>query len=125
MGDDDVLAFKDLYLTTALENIAQFQEALAVLSKNLTDADALEQAHRAMHTLKSKSLMMGYQSTGAISKTIEEIFYDAKNNSSPLTQEVLRLLESISTKLQSSIQTIKTTDKEIDFSQDVAVLGKR
>lgn len=123
MGDDDVLAFKDLYLTTALENIDQFQKALAELSQNSTNTEALELAHRSIHTLKSKSLMMGYESTGTISKLIEDILYEAKNKTKPLTPEIVQLLTTIAMKLHQSINAIKKTDKEIDLSQDLATLS--
>ena len=122
MGDDDVLAFKDLYLTTALENINQFQKALVVLSQNPTNVEALELAHRSIHTLKSKSLMMGYEITGTISKSIEDILYEAKNNTKPLTPELVQLLITIGTKLHQSIDAIKQTDKEIDLSEDLTTL---
>lgn len=123
MGDNGVLAFKDLYLTTALENIDQFQKALVLLSKNSTDAQALEQAHRSIHTLKSKSLMMGYESTGTISKSIEDMLYEAKNNTKPLTPEAVKLLITTGTKLHQSIDAIKETDKEIDLSEDLTTLS--
>ena len=122
MGDDDVLAFKDLYLTTALENINQFQKALVVLSQNPKNVEALELAHRSIHTLKSKSLMMGYEITGTISKSIEDILYEAKNNTKPLTPELVQLLITIGTKLHQSIDAIKQTDKEIDLSEDLTTL---
>lgn len=123
MGDDDVLAFKDLYLATALENIGQFQKALETLSQNPTDIDALELAHRSIHTLKSKSLMMGYESIGTISKSIEDILYEAKNNTKPLIPVTVKLLTTIGTKLHQSIDAIKQTDKEIDLSEDLTTLS--
>lgn len=120
MANNDLAAFKDLYVSTALENIASFEEAINRLVNNEKDVLALEQAHRNIHTLKSKSILMGFQSTGAMSKAIEDRLNAAIRGVKSLTHQEAQVFNGIGKKLHESINGIKTNDKELDFSQEIS-----
>lgn len=63
----DLSSFNTLYIQTAKENVQN-------LKSGLENGD-LELAHRSAHTLKSKSILMGYSEIGNLAKIIEDSLY--------------------------------------------------
>ncbi len=60
-------SFKTLYITTAKENAQSI--------KNGLENGDVELAYRSAHTLKSKSMLMGYTEIGNLAKIIEDTLY--------------------------------------------------
>lgn len=84
MPGNDLSSFKSLYLQTAKENLQAIKSGL--------ETGDIEAAYRNAHTLKSKSLVMGYQQIGDLAKSIEDALYDVKNKKTTLSQEALKTL---------------------------------
>lgn len=77
-------SFQLLYLQTAKENVQTLKGGL--------ERGDIEVAYRNAHTLKSKSLIMGYQEIGNLAKAIEDTLYDVKNKTILLSRETLTTL---------------------------------
>lgn len=92
MPVNDLSSFKTLYLQTAKENLQTLKKGLEKLTSNANDDIAIEEAHRSAHTLKSKSLVMGYQEIGNLAKAIEDVLYSVKNKTNALSQDSIGVL---------------------------------
>lgn len=120
----DLSQYKDLYLETAKEYIQALNEALLVLEKNPIDAHAIEVIFRNAHSLKSQSAAMQYAQTGLLCHTIEDVFYEIKNNRLKLDTTLANLLFSSFDNLKKSIQNIEQRNQEIDLQAQITELKK-
>lgn len=100
---DDLSAYKTLYIATAKENMEKIKNGLAVLAKDQTDNVATEEVFRHAHTLKTKSLMMGYQDISDLAKSIEDALFGVINKNNVLTLELLNRLINISAQIKKSL----------------------
>ena len=102
----DLSDFKDLYVKTAKENTQVLKEGLAALSKEPHNAEALDQMYRSAHTLKSKSLLMGYTNIGITAKIIEDILYEVKEGKKSISNDLLETFGSTIANLEKELQSL-------------------
>ncbi len=93
-------------MQTAKENLHVLLAALQKLPNNITDKIALEEAHRSAHTLKSKSLVMGYQDIGNLARSVEDTMYDVINQKTSLSQDTLQSLRVIAKQIEEKLKFI-------------------
>lgn len=103
----DLATFKTLYIQTAKENIQKVKNGLNVLAQNSTDEKAIEEVFRNSHTLKSKSYVMGQKQIGDLAKSIEDTFYQVKNKTIVLSQEMIATITSQATQTETLLSEIK------------------
>lgn len=113
----DLAQFKSLYLTTSREQLASLIEALSKLQENPKEPEAIKEIYMNVHTIASKSNIMGYTNIGTLCRTIEKIFYDIKNGGSQVSSELLDALLFCFTDLQKAINSIEHEQKEIDLTE--------
>lgn len=116
----DLAQFKSLYLSTSREQLAKLIQALSNLQKNPKDPEAIKEIYMNVHTIASKSNIMGYTNIGTLCRTIEKIFYDIKNGVNQVSNELLNTLLFCFTDLQTAINSIEHEQKEIDLTEATA-----
>lgn len=121
MGED-LSSFKQLYFKTANENITVLKSALEKLADNMTDIAAIEEIHRNAHTLKSKSIMMGYPQIGALSKAIEDIFYTMQHGTQQVSQPLIDTLNTAIAGLENCFKTVEANNPEVSLENDISKL---
>lgn len=109
---NDLASFTSLYIETAKENVRIAKESLGILAQNKTDEKAIEEIYRNTHTLKSKSYMMSQKQVGDLAKSIEDIFYQVKNKTAVLTDEMLKQAQN----------TIQILEQQLNFSPSIKIL---
>ena len=109
----DLSAYKSLYSKTAKENLQALKDGIAVLSDQPTNKEAIEQAHRNAHTLKSKSILMGQQEIGDFAKVIEDALSDVIHKKSTPSQEMLETLTNQAMQIEEILKQVQDDKKEI------------
>ena len=67
---NDLSFFKDLYIQTANEYLANLQNGIRQLPSNPKNNELINQIYIDVHSLKSQSIAMGYKNTGVLSRLI-------------------------------------------------------
>lgn len=112
---DDLSQYKDLYLQTSREYLQSLNTALLKLEKKPADKEAIEEIFRSAHSLKGQSVAMGYEATGSLCHTVEDIFYEIREGRMKLTPELADLLFASFDSLTASIDKIEKEGKELDL----------
>jgi chemotaxis protein histidine kinase CheA len=115
MGNNDLSAFKALFLKTARTQIKTIKEAISVLEHFPKDQQALEKMYIASHSLKGETLAMSYASTGKVSFLLQKITQQAQENVLQLTPELLNLIKQAVSSIEMSLENIEKTDSELDL----------
>ncbi len=103
----DLSEYHDLYLEEAEGYLALLRASLQKLYTGPTDPQALGEAHRAAHSLKSISATMNYQEPRAVATEMEAILYKADRGISPLSQPVIALMANTCDKLDNIIHSLQ------------------
>ncbi len=113
----DLTEYKGLYLKTASEYVIALQTNLEMYISDQQHAVVLEVLHRSAHSLKSQSLVMGYQSTGLLAKELEFIYRAMKEGKLIPSDTLSKALADAHQKLYDSLESIKTTDRETELAE--------
>ena len=124
MEPADIAKYKRLYLQTALAYARDMQQNLSILQQNHDNKDALQVVYLAAHSLKSQSLMMGYETIGMLSATLENICKAKEANTVDIGDNILALISSGVGKLQACLSEIEKTGKELDLSKEAKQLQR-
>lgn len=122
MGNDDFSEYKDLYIQTGREYIQSLNASLLTLEKEPANKEAIEEIFRSAHSLKGQSAAMEYQSTGFLCHTIEDVFYEIKNDRLQLTSALSDHLFAAFDALTNSLNTIEKEGHESDLSGQAETL---
>ena len=122
MSDVNLSEFKNLYLSTAKEYIQAMNKGLEVLRTDPTNKDEIEIIHRSAHSLKSQSLVMGYESTGRLAHAIEVIFRELHDSEGTLLDNVRENVEKSLVGLDASIKQIEITGQEQNLVDLISLL---
>jgi two-component system, chemotaxis family, sensor kinase CheA len=120
----DLNRYKDLYIETAKKYLADIDAALVQLNNQPDHADAIHTLHISFHSLKSQSLVMGYQKTGMLCKTLEDIFRRINEQHRGVSKELLDTVAVTLTHIKESLAHIEQASEEIDLSSDAIRLEK-
>ena len=124
MSDVNLSEFKTLYLSTAKEYLQAIRNGLEVLRTDPSNTEEIEIVHRSAHSLKSQSLVMGYETTGKLAHAIEVIFRNLHDTQGSLHESTMEDVEKGVGGLESSIRQIETTGGEQNLIDLVSLLGK-
>lgn len=117
--------YKDLYLQTSREYLQALNNSLLLLEKDQHDQTAIDEIFRSAHSLKSQSAAMGYEKTGFLCHTVEDIFYEIKQGRLELTPELADILFKAFDDLTHSIDSIESNDTETDLTNHVKILKQQ
>lgn len=120
----DVTEYKLLYIKTARDLIGAMKQNLQILETDRCNQELIADFHRAAHSFKSQSLVMGYTKSGLVGKLLEQIFRDIKEKKSCVPENMLPILNQCIQKLSDSISTIETQGNELDLTTEIESLTK-
>ncbi len=103
----DLSEYHDLYLEEAEGYLTVLRGTLQRLYLTPTDPQALGEAHRAAHSLKSISATMNYSEPRAVATEMEGILYKADRGMAPLTQPIIALMVNTCDKLDTIIHGLQ------------------
>jgi two-component system chemotaxis sensor kinase CheA len=121
---NDLSEYSELYIRTAFELLKQLQDDLPVFIRNQLYSSLIEKLHRNAHSLKSQSLVMGFENTGLLCKELEYIFRKVKDEQIVIDSDLSKDIEDSLQKLYDSLESIKTSGKETDLSIVTSKLQK-
>ena len=116
--------YKTLYVSTAHDLIRTLQNSFEALQKDMCDKKAIEEFHRAAHSLKSQSLVMGYTKTGLASKMLEHLFAAIKENKTCLDAQIMPVIKTTMEKIHESVNAISAGQDEIAIDNEMEALSK-
>ncbi|HRN69986.1 MAG TPA: Hpt domain-containing protein [Candidatus Woesebacteria bacterium] len=120
----DLAQYRELYLKTSRDLIVEMKNQLNILRKQNANMQALDTFHRSAHSLKSQSLVMGYEQIGNVNRQLEALFLLFKDKELRITNEYLTMIEQIIKHIEHAIDDINKSEHEPDLSKDIAELKK-
>lgn len=124
MDPDDVVKYKSLYLQTSWGYLNMLMKNGAFLTKGPQTDGIIDSSYLAAHSLKSQSILMGYNQIGKLSGVIEQILKAKKENTGELNNEMLDVILSGLKKVQESLRQIAENGSEVAMSEEIEKLEK-
>ncbi len=118
----DLHEYKKLYLQTSQELLKKIQDGVSALKENPTDMNTLSEVHRAAHSLKSQSLVMGYTQIGLAGRILEALFLNIKDGKIEQNSELTTLVESALTAISTSLAGIREGHGEKNLSSHISAI---
>jgi two-component system chemotaxis sensor kinase CheA len=118
----DLAQYQELYLQTSKELINTMKSQLEVLHTDLSNKTGIDEFHRAAHSLKSQSLVMGYQQLGTVNRQLEAFFKLVQENEISLSEEYISMLKNIINHIEHAIIDIDKSEHEPDLTEDIYTL---
>jgi chemotaxis protein histidine kinase CheA len=122
MDEQDIVKYRGLYLQTAQSYLIDMQRNIVLLANDPERVDSREIVHLSAHSLASQSQMMGFSSIAGYSSLVERIAKAKQEGTVNWTKEVLLLIDSGITRLQTALNEVEKTGKEIDLSAEIKQL---
>ncbi len=119
----DLHDFKILYCQTAQEYISGMKKDAEVLSRDVTNKEKAADLFMKAHSLKSQSLVMGYTGIGNLSKAIELLFREIKEDKRLNSISVMGTVQKAIVSMQESLQEIIATGIEGDMTMQLQALA--
>ena len=92
-SDDEILAIaREGFMDEAKDNLAQFEEALLAMEQDPQDAEALNSAFRAAHTIKGGAGMFGFDAVVSFTHEVESVLECMRCGQLPLNDAGMALL---------------------------------
>lgn len=124
MADIDLAYYKNLFIETSKKDIEDTRNNLKELSLNPQNTELIEALFIQFHTLKGRSLSVGYSQTGELAHRIETIFRNAKESGTIVSQDLVDKSLTGLDKLQKSIEKIASEGTELDLSDALNSFNK-
>jgi chemotaxis protein histidine kinase CheA len=119
MNHEDVVKYKSLYLQTSWGYLNMLQKNVGFLLNGVQSDNVIESLHLAAHSLKSQSILMGYNQIGQFSGLLEQIFKAAKEKAFVPNNEILELILKGLSNVHLSLSQIAENGTEVDMSDTV------
>ncbi len=119
MNQDDITKYKSLYLQTSWGYLNMLRKNLAFIQNGTQKDNVVESAHLAAHSLKSQSILMGYNQIGELSEKMEKLFKAVMEKSFVLDDATLGVMLSGLKKIQSSLAQISENGQDLDMSEEI------
>jgi chemotaxis protein histidine kinase CheA len=119
MNHEDVVKYKSLYLQTSWGYLNMLQKNVGFLLNGVQSENVIESLHLAAHSLKSQSILMGYNQIGQFSGLLEQIFKAAKEKAFVPNNEILELILKGLSNVHLSLSQIAENGTEVDMSETI------
>ncbi len=116
----DLHEYKKLYLQTSQELLSTIQKGLESLNADPHDKNTLAEVHRAAHSLKSQSLVMGYAQLGLCGRVLEALFLGMKEGSIDPDAELSGILNETLDAMDTSLANVRDGQGELDLSSHIS-----
>ncbi|MES2091862.1 MAG: Hpt domain-containing protein, partial [Pseudomonadota bacterium] len=92
-SDDEILAIaREGFMDEAKDNLRQFEEALLAMEQDPQDAEALNSAFRAAHTIKGGAGMFGFEAVVTFTHEVESVLECMRCGQLPLSEAGMAML---------------------------------
>ena len=118
----DISQYRDLYIQTARDLVSAMQKHINHLLTNANDKKTVYELYRAVHSLKSQSLMMGYTQLGLTNRLVEALFKEIHEEKQTLSNAILSLTTEIVSHMKNSLDQIQNKNQEADLRDDIKKL---
>ncbi|MDA1317272.1 MAG: Hpt domain-containing protein [bacterium] len=116
----DMQKYKDLYFQEADSFLVQMRTELDALLTHTHESASIKILHRMSHSMKSRSLVMGYEQLGLIGKALEFYFRDIEEGTKVLNAHRLSYIKTIMKAIQSSVDDARNGKPEHDMSSFIS-----
>jgi len=99
----DLSMFLADYLNDAKEGFQRINSALLVLEKDYSQIEQLDEIFRAIHTLKSSSMMLEFSDIAELSHVCEDLLDRLRKHEAPVTQQTIDVLFEVVDKLEMMV----------------------
>ncbi len=124
MDPNDVVKYKSLYLQTSWGYLNMLMKNGAFLTKGPQTDVIIDSSYLAAHSLKSQSILMGYNQIGKLSGIIEQILKAKKEKTGELNDEMLEVILAGLKKVQESLRQIAENGSEVAMNEEIEKLEK-
>jgi DNA phosphorothioation-dependent restriction protein DptG len=121
--NDELAQFKSLYIQTAKEHISILKSNLEKFATS-EEKEIVENIFIAAHSLKSQSLMMGYQKVGRAAQLIEKTFRNLKEEVWRREQVNQKAINQVVDKVSSWLDAADSASLEPQLDAEIAELEK-
>lgn len=121
--NDELAQFKSLYIQTAKDHIGVLKSSLAQFAVN-EEKEIVNSIFIAAHSLKSQSLMMGYQKVGRASQLIEQTFRNLKEGIIQKEHVNANVVNQTVNKISNWLDIADAANLEPDLDEEIQQLEK-
>lgn len=122
MVHGDYAEYKPLFIKTAWEYMRDLETGIDALQNNPLNEQALETLHISAHSLKSQSLVMGYEQFAHTAHELEKLFYFLKNGGVQLESEEFLKVRGVIQSMKEVLTHISSEDNESDMSGEKHII---
>ncbi len=115
--------FKDLFCTEAEDQLATLSRTLLEIEKNPEDVERYATLMRAAHTIKGAAATMGYDQMAKLAHALEDLFHAGERKAMVFSPEAISAALSGLDRIQSSLEEIKSSDKELPTDAEISMLA--
>jgi len=113
----DAARYAELFLTESRDNLVAVNEALLRLERDPRDADAIDAAFRAVHTIKGMAGVMGYAAVSDLAHDMEALLASARDEHRGLRSDDPPLLFEAADALEAAIEaSVAGRSADVDVS---------
>lgn len=124
MTNIDVAQYKGLFIKTSIENLVSFNDSFEKYKNNTQDHDALDLMFRSIHSIKGKSLAIGYEAIGELAREIEEVLYNVKEGKISFNNNLKMSIEEGMKVIDSFIHSVKFDNTQPDVHTQIENIKK-
>lgn len=124
MTNVDVSAYKDLFVKTSIENVVSFNDSFEKYKHNAQDYEALDLMFRSIHSIKGKSLAIGYEAIGELAREIEEVLYNIKEGRMSFNKNLKMSIEEGMKVIDTFVHSIKFDNRQPDVQMQIENIKK-
>lgn len=110
----DLQKYQALYFQETDLFLAQMHEVL--------DKKDITTLHRLSHSMKGRSIMMGYPQLGNMGKALEFYFRDIKESKKPMPINLSGVIEPLLNQIKTSLEDIRIGKPEHDMTSFITLL---
>ncbi|MBN8487834.1 MAG: Hpt domain-containing protein, partial [Burkholderiales bacterium] len=109
LDDDEILAVaREGFLDEAGDMLRQFEQALLVMEENPQDAENLNAAFRAAHTIKGTAGLFGFEAVVAFTHEAETLLEHLRSGSLAVNEHVTQLLLRSRDQMEALLDEVRT-----------------
>ncbi len=124
MTQVDLSSYKGLFVKTASEYLEKLTNGLDQTDLN-TNTEAINNIYISIHSLGSQNLTMGYSSTGALCRLIENYFYKVKNGEQTIDEQKIQYLKGAVAKVKESLTSVEANNAELNLDDEQKTIKER
>lgn len=123
--DDDILAIaREGFLDEARDMLRQFEQALLAMEQDPGDAEAMNSAFRAAHTVKGTAGLFGFDAVVSFTHEVESLLESMRSGELPLTDEAMALSLRGRDQMELLLAEIGQDSHDPDVAQTSLTLGE-